>query len=571
MKHNHFFGYERNHYFYGKLLTEHDFENEQKYGNDKRRLINRYLHGAGVVSGLQVVAVDEKTISVETGFALDFAGREIVLDVPVMKKISLIDGYETVAEQKDQSYCYLCIEYDEQPAGQMTSTINNQQEFARYKEGCHLYFTTLAPQDMSYRTQEFYERQLTLYQDQDLRIVQILPRILQTDGSCPIRIVIFSEREQQDISLHMTEKLEHLSFHGEALLSIDLAHILLGKGEKKEFVYELQVKRVSDCEARIMSAAPLRLITHKVEQVVPTEINVGIPVTEQHPEEALTNRFYKEGFEEISRTCFMNGIYLAKIELIRGGNLLIVDSVVNDPFQQKVFSNYLLQALSEWQKQREAGSAGKSGSQPDSMNEVTDKPRDGDGQKIRISRGKVTIDMGIGGKRGQTFFSEKIVHGLGLGIVNIQLAMENQIFLYSGSQEVFPDMSVKAELAARVDPKTGTFVIGARLLEGTSDQLLTIYWTALTTAATYGESSKAPRIYIQPSVLEMRVREERILKAELEGVQDKAVSWKCEGGDINQNGIYTAPNEAGVYAITAVSRADEKLTASIYAVVREEQ
>lgn len=320
-----------------------------------------------------------------------------------------------------------------------------------------------------------------------------------------------------------------------------------------------------------MSAAPLRLITHKVEQVVPTEINVGIPVMEQHPEEALTNRFYKEGFEEISRTCFMNGIYLAKIELIRGGNLLIVDSVVNDPFQQKVFSNYLLQALSEWQKQREAGSAGKSGSQAGSMNEVTDKPRDGDGQKIRISRGKVTIDMGIGGKRGQTFFSEKIVHGLGLGIVNIQLAMENQIFLYSGSQEVFPDMSVKAELAARVDPKTGTFVIGARLLEGTSDQLLTIYWTALTTAATYGESSKTPRIYIQPSVLEMRVREERILKAELEGVQDKAVSWKCEGGDINQNGIYTAPNEAGVYAITAVSRADEKLTASIYAVVREEQ
>lgn len=571
MKHNHYFSYERNHYFYGKLLTEHDFENEQKYGNDKRRLINRYLHGTGIVSGLQTVAVDEKTISVETGFALDFAGREIVVDVPVMKKISLIDGYEAVAEQDNQAFCYLCIEYDEQPAGQMTSTINNQQEFARYKEGYHLYLTTLAPQDTSYRTRAFFEQELTLYQDQDLKIVQVIPRILQTDGSCPVRIVIFSEREQQDVSLHMTEKLEHLSFQGEELLPIDLNHILLGKGEQKVFVYTLQVKRVSDCEARIMLAAPLQLTTHKVEQHIPTDVNVGIPVTEQDLEQALTERFYKESFDEISRTGFMNGVYLAKIELIRGGSLLIVDSVVNDPFQQKVCSNYLLRAVAEWQKQGQKAQPGKTDSQTDGLPENAEGRNEKDGQKLRVSHGKVTIDMGIGGKRGQSFFSEKIVHGLGLGIVNLQLSMENKNYLYSGSQEVFPDMSVKAELAARVDPKTGTFVIGARLLESTSDQLLTIYWTAFTAAAPYGEMAKTPRIYIQPSVLQMRVREERILKAEVEGVQDKAVTWKCEGGDINQNGIYTAPNEAGIYAITAVSRADEKLTASIYAVVREEQ
>lgn len=571
MKHNHFLSYERNHYFYGKLLTEHDFENEQKYGNDKRRLINRYLHGAGIVSGLQVVEVDEKTISVETGFALDFAGREIVVDVPVMKKLSLIDGYEAIAEQESQAACYLCIEYDEQPAGQLTSTVNNQQEFARYKEGYHLYLTTAGPQDTSYQTREFYERQVELYQDHDLRIVESIPRIVRTDGSCRVRLEIFSEREQQELSLHMAEKLEHLSFHGNELLQIDLEHILLGKGEKKEFTYELQVKHVSDCEARIMLAAPLQLVLHNVEQQAPTEVNVGIPVTEQDLEQALTERYYKDSFEEISRTGFMSGIYLAKIELIKGGSLLIVDRVINDPFQQKVFSNYLLRAVSEWQKQGLQSPAGSTSRQPDNRGEDVAAQKDQEGQKLRIARGKVTIDMGIGGKRGQTFFSEKIVHGLGLGIVNIQLSMENRNYLYSGSQEVFPDMSVKAELATRVDPKTGTFVIGARLLESTSDQLLTIYWTAFTAAAANGEEAKAPRIYIQPSVLQMRVREERILKAELEGIQDKAVIWKCGGGDINQNGVYTAPNEAGIYEITAVSRADEKLTASIYAVVREEQ
>ena len=72
--------FERNHYFYGKLLSVEDFELEQKYMNDKRRLINRFLYGSGVVTGLTVIDVDEQTVSLEAGFALDCWGREIVVD-----------------------------------------------------------------------------------------------------------------------------------------------------------------------------------------------------------------------------------------------------------------------------------------------------------------------------------------------------------------------------------------------------------------------------------------------------------------------------------------------------------
>ena len=74
MKNLKYFPFERSRYFYGKLLTVDDFETEQKYANDKRRLINRFLHGSGVVCGMNVVRVDDRTISVERGMALDFAG-----------------------------------------------------------------------------------------------------------------------------------------------------------------------------------------------------------------------------------------------------------------------------------------------------------------------------------------------------------------------------------------------------------------------------------------------------------------------------------------------------------------
>ena len=46
MKNLKYFPFDRNQYYYGKLLTEQDFIQEQRYMNDKRRLHNRFLHRA---------------------------------------------------------------------------------------------------------------------------------------------------------------------------------------------------------------------------------------------------------------------------------------------------------------------------------------------------------------------------------------------------------------------------------------------------------------------------------------------------------------------------------------------
>ena len=47
-----------------------------------------------MVSGLNVVPIDDTTISVDSGLAFDNTGREIVIDAPVIKKLALINGYE---------------------------------------------------------------------------------------------------------------------------------------------------------------------------------------------------------------------------------------------------------------------------------------------------------------------------------------------------------------------------------------------------------------------------------------------------------------------------------------------
>ena len=105
---------ERNRYFSGKLMTVRDFEDEQTYFNDKRRLGNRMLHGAGVVAGLGVLLVDNQTFSLEAGMALDYLGREIVVQDPCVKRISAIRGFafmERAGEEQDEEVRAANLQY----------------------------------------------------------------------------------------------------------------------------------------------------------------------------------------------------------------------------------------------------------------------------------------------------------------------------------------------------------------------------------------------------------------------------------------------------------------------------
>lgn len=83
---------ERPRYFAGQLLTEAELNSEQAYALAKSRLHNRYLHGWGVVCGLQVVCHDcDGWLTVKRGYAIDPCGNDIVLcedhDLDVIKRI----------------------------------------------------------------------------------------------------------------------------------------------------------------------------------------------------------------------------------------------------------------------------------------------------------------------------------------------------------------------------------------------------------------------------------------------------------------------------------------------------
>lgn len=99
--------FERNNYFYGKLLTVKDYQAEQTYFNEKRWLINRMVNGSGVVCGLDVVRDGDK-VCIEPGMAIDSCGREIV--VYDTQTVELNFEKDECADCVENTYV-ICIKY----------------------------------------------------------------------------------------------------------------------------------------------------------------------------------------------------------------------------------------------------------------------------------------------------------------------------------------------------------------------------------------------------------------------------------------------------------------------------
>jgi hypothetical protein len=94
----------RNQYFEGKRLTADSFQVEQSYLLERRRLLNRAIHGWGVVYGYALKSVaakngstDDKSgrLEIGPGLALDECGRELLQTRPTLlgvEDVILLDG-----------------------------------------------------------------------------------------------------------------------------------------------------------------------------------------------------------------------------------------------------------------------------------------------------------------------------------------------------------------------------------------------------------------------------------------------------------------------------------------------
>jgi hypothetical protein len=197
--------FERNNYFYGKLLTVRDFEAEQKYNIEKDRLIDRLILGEGIVCGLEIqlepqTAANTLNLTLTPGVALDRSGSEIV----VSKTIS-----ETLEIKSSQTQ-YIYIEYqerDREPIADIANGSSGEQgdRYNRVQETYSLSLSSAAPpepepkpeltaESLAELVQEYYSHSLKTCCPTKYELI-------------PLAVVDISETGQATLNEEQTQKI----------------------------------------------------------------------------------------------------------------------------------------------------------------------------------------------------------------------------------------------------------------------------------------------------------------------------------------------------------------------------
>jgi hypothetical protein len=124
---------ERTRFFFGRMLTVEDLNREQAYFLARSKRHNRYLHGWGIVTGLEVRLIGQEELEVGSGMAIDCAGNEIVIESNTCLHITT-----------DKAKVYLTLTYKELQVGP-TPTQNPEAEPGLVRESVDLVFLESNP------------------------------------------------------------------------------------------------------------------------------------------------------------------------------------------------------------------------------------------------------------------------------------------------------------------------------------------------------------------------------------------------------------------------------------------
>lgn len=596
MNNKQYYSCERNHYFFGKLMTVRDFESEQIYVNSKRRLGNRMLNGVGIVSGLDVILVDNKTFSLEAGMALDYLGREIVVPEACVRRLNVIEGFE---ENKDKGILYLCLRYKEDLRETTFSVAGSgknsgvSEEFNRIAENYELFLTPDAPNEEELKLDDLVNQKVEMYNKDGIKIILYISRYVNP-GNC-VKICVKFVKENVEAPVRYSFEVG-----GEFFRSTD--------GDKKLKI-EYQETEVSTykeqtteffmyCDATVDALSNLEIdkdsfVLKVGSDELKTEENVTIPVSIKSTpiHDLVLNDYYAKHFVDIIENIDGKEIYLAKFHIVTNQLTYFIEGFEKHPFKQYLISNELMNVLNMVDVDNLKAPVVNSEKfiSEESNPEVKDIPE----PKIdNIITGVERINLGFNPKVGKSYYSYEFMHGLGEGNVAVVTAIDNKAnyltdekgLLVFGDKSIFgkEEITVSApnvQIAAIANSEKGTIRLGVKLVEKTTSQAVDIRWWAFKPIETEKHEEDLAidediKVVITPNTTRVKPLESVRFEAHIEGSNSQEIRWSMaenNTGTIDNNGLYSAPAKEGVYEIKAHSVKFSDKSDSAYVVVSSDE
>lgn len=589
---NPLFPFERNRYYAGKMLTSADFVAEQNYLNDKRRFVNNLMFGSGIVCGCNVYSLDDLSVFVESGFAIDRLGREIVIDTSVVKKLSAIDGFERI----DSNRLTLCLRYTEENVHPVYS-VNKQSaeteyEYNRIREGYELFLADTEEVAGGFEMETEFLAKDILYEDEDYRIWVVLPATVCRARY--VKLLIQVEKcsgSQKAFSFSgCLQAPAFLAADGVHELQVEFSGLNLPQGEKVSQEYWLFVQDSGVAETNLMYKPGSGWVrSGDEEKELSAGFSMKVLVSDISPRELVDRELGKMSLELRDMGDVQDFICLADITLVRTDSAYIIENIsernvkkyIEAPAQDFGRSGFL-----DFFRGREPVAGKKEPSQEGGRRSLVVQQEN---SRVQMTTGTFEIPVGNRARSGQVFYSGEVMHGLGPGNVYVEIGQEqmeedrvagaNTKSVIYGNAALFAREGGKqpeVETAVKVLNDKGSFVAAVRFGRDADCLMLTYRYVAIRFAAPGGMDEENEgvnqRLEAETPTVVLGAKESYYFGVRFHGMDKCSIGYELTeagSGEITIDGVYTAPNKEGVYEIRIYCTDKPFICTYAYAIVKK--
>ncbi len=589
---NQMYPFEKNRYYPGKMLTSADFQAEQDYFVNRMRFSNVLMYGSGIVCGLGTFSLDDLSILIESGVAIDGEGREIIVDNSVVKKLSAIDGFDSLKTDR----AVLCLKYNEKEVHSVysvnsTGNASKEYEYNRISEGYELFLTDKDDLKPDYVAEtEFLVRERIMKSDNFL-VEVMLPGYVSKDRNVRLELVV-TKLTDADVELTMDGLLEtplFMSSTGENIIAVECSGLKLKKGEtwSKEYWMKVMPADVEDTAVILRSGSAH---AYENDTAVPTanSFHIKVIMSDATPLELVTNRISMLNLEMMAIGSRNDYIRLAEIKLLRTDNAYVIDRIIEDGVKkyitapgQEYMRNHF---ISYYEKDVDIMERIEVQQGPADVRSETKERKSGP----EVATGILEIPLGRNVQPGDVKFSGEITHGLGKGNVYVQLGYEhidhdeslgmdakNTVY---GNPALFEtgEEKVDAEVAVKVLNDKGSFVAAAKMNRSVNYLVLTYRWVAIKFPA--GNDLDMPGDYYDKSIsaetptVVLGLKESHYFGVRFHNMPQSSIAYELTApgsGEISADGIYVAPAKEGVYEIRIYCTDMPVVCTYAYAIVKK--
>ncbi|MBO6147211.1 MAG: hypothetical protein J6O70_06510 [Lachnospiraceae bacterium] len=591
MSSNQLYPFERNRYYPGKMLTSADFQAEQNYHINKGRFLNNLMYGRGIICGMGVFSLDDQSVLIESGAAIDGSGRNVIIDSSAVKKLSAIEGFDSLTGDVAR----LKVRFREQDVHSVYSVNHKEDdreyEYNRIAEGYELFLQDKSELDDAPGFDTEFLTSEVMFRSDNYTGQILMPSIVCKGRTVKIVLEI-KKTGDEDVKLTCRGILETPVFvtaDGEHEIEIGAEDISLKKDGVLRKEYWVRVEDTSAIESElILRSGTARAYEDESAINTAAHFSIRVRLSDASPLELVSREIGKTNLEMIGAQLPDDSVPLADIRLVRTSNSYIIDSITEESVKQYVmtpsqelmrndFMSYYIKPV-ELMKQRESAGTARDTAYSSRRSELSN-----------IATGTLEIPLGRNAREGDIRYSGEIAHGLGQGNVYVDIGYSfvsddpemgaNQKSTIYGNPDLFSYNNQRladVETAVKVLNEKGSFVVAARLLRNVEYLVLSFRWVAIRFPS--GDDMELTEDYYDKSIsvdtptVIMGTKESHFFGVRFNNMKNVSVTYELTApasGEISSDGIYTAPAKEGVYEIRIYCTDMPVICTYAYAIVRK--